>query len=258
MYYIKSYFFQIVSKSKFITLFLHKIWVIYQYLRCKVKNIIFFKLKLKLHSLSDRGQDKWIVEIFNLKKSFYKGFFLEIGGGDGFCNSNTFILEKNYNWKGIIVEPNKKFFKKLIKVRNKSYVSNKLISNKNESLNFYVNGELSKIVSKDTRLDKKKIIKLKSIKLVDLLYKFNAPKVIDFFSLDVEGSEEKILNQQLLNKFKFNALCIERPSEKLYKLLKKNNYIFIKSKIYDCFFAHANFVKKKNMKIKKFIKFKSK
>ena len=46
----------------------------------------------------------------------------------------------------------------------------------------------------------KKTIKLKTIKLEQLLYKCKAPRVIDYFSLDSEGSEPNILTKSVINK----------------------------------------------------------
>ena len=255
MYYIKTFIFQQIAKSKFLTVILHKLWIFYQYNRSSFLYFIFFKLGMNVKSLSDRGQDTWIIDIFELNKKKYKGFFLEIGGGNGFSNSNTFVLEKNYNWRGIVVEPDPDQFKKLKINRPKTKISNKLISNNNQLVNFVKNGELSKIVNDNTST-KNKIIKLKTITLNKLLKDYKAPKYIDFFSLDVEGSEDKVLTKEVLNKFTFMALTIERPSIKLHNLLIKKNYVFIKSKIYDYFYInkkHTNY--KKIIKNKKNINF---
>ena len=188
MYYIKRFIFQQIAKSRYITHLLHKIWIAYQYIRSKYLYFIFFKLKIKITSLSDRGQDEWIIEIFDLKKNIYKGFFLEIGGGDGFANSNTFILEKYFNWKGILVEPDPEQYKKLKIMRPQSKTSNKLIYDKNIRLNFLKNKELSKVVKSSENKYKNNIITKKAISLDRLLTYYNSPKLIDFFSLDVEGS----------------------------------------------------------------------
>lgn len=257
MYYIKTYIFQQIAKSKLATSILHKLWIFYQFIRSRFLYFKYYKLKMEIHSLSDRGQDKWIVETFQLKKNNYKGFFLEIGGGDGFSNSNTFILEKNFNWKGIIVEPDTDQFKKLKSHRSKMTLSNKLIFNKSKTVNFIKDGELSKITSKIS--SKNKIIKIKTITLKKLLKIKKAPKNIDFFSLDVEGSEDKVLTKEVLNSYNFMTLTIERPSFKLHKLLIKNNYKFIKNSIYDSFYInkkhifYAQIIKSKK-KMKNFYK----
>lgn len=241
MYYIKRYFFQQLAKSKRLTFILHKIWIGYQYIRANYLYFLFFKLKIKINSLSDRGQDKWIIDIFDLKKKSYNGFFLEIGGGDGFSNNNTFILEEYFGWKGILVEPDPKQFKKLKILRTKAITSNKLIYDKSIKLNFLKNGELSKVVNNYSCKHKDNIITMQSVSLIELLNYHKSPIVIDFFSLDVEGSEEKILTEDVLNQYIFLSLCIERPNLKLHKLLTKKNYIFIKSNLYDYFYIHRDF-----------------
>ena len=38
-----------------------------------------------------------------------RGFFIEAGASDGENISNTLYLEKKYNWKGLLVEPNPHF-----------------------------------------------------------------------------------------------------------------------------------------------------
>jgi len=45
-------------------------------------------------------------------------YFIDIGANDGKTLSNTFLLEKQYNWKGICSEPLPSAFKKLIKCRS--------------------------------------------------------------------------------------------------------------------------------------------
>ena len=51
-------------------------------------------------------QDKFILNILNHKKN---GFFLEIGSYHPKFINNTYLLEKEYNWKGIMVEYDKKW-----------------------------------------------------------------------------------------------------------------------------------------------------
>ena len=65
--------------------------------------------------------------------------------------------------------------------------------------------------------------------LTNILDKIKAPKIIDFFVLDVEGDELKILNGINFKKYKFKFFLIESGNfSKLNQILKKNKYIFIK------------------------------
>jgi hypothetical protein len=50
---------------------------------------------------SQVGQDKFVLSILKNKKN---GYFIEIGSNDPKLINNTFILEKDFDWFGIMVE----------------------------------------------------------------------------------------------------------------------------------------------------------
>jgi hypothetical protein len=59
-----------------------------------------------------------------------------------------------------------------------------------------------------------------------MLNKYNAPKIIDFLSIDTEGSEFKILKNFNFEAYKFRVICIEhnyisKIRKKISMLLKK-------------------------------------
>ena len=60
-------------------------------------------------STSQFGQDLQVLSFYNGKRD---GFFVDIGAYDGKYISNTYMLEKNFDWKGICVEPNIRYFNK--------------------------------------------------------------------------------------------------------------------------------------------------
>jgi hypothetical protein len=51
--------------------------------------------------LGQAHQDKFVLNILKEKKN---GYFLEIGSNDPILINNTYLLEKQYDWKGIMVE----------------------------------------------------------------------------------------------------------------------------------------------------------
>jgi len=51
-------------------------------------------------------QDKFVLHVLKEKKN---GYFLEIGSNHPININNTYLLEKKYNWKGIMVEYESKF-----------------------------------------------------------------------------------------------------------------------------------------------------
>lgn len=50
---------------------------------------------------SQCGEDIWLDQHLDLRS----GFFVEVGAADGVLFSNTYMLEKKYGWKGLLVEP---------------------------------------------------------------------------------------------------------------------------------------------------------
>lgn len=61
---------------------------------------------------------------------------------------------------------------------------------------------------------------------MDLLKKYNAPKIIDYISIDTEGSEFDILNSFNFKKYRFRIITCEVFSnkKKIHNLLSKNGY----------------------------------
>ena len=197
---------------------------------------------------SQFGQDKFIIEnIFKMKKN---GFFIEAGAGDGINISNTYKLEKEYSWNGLCVEPNQELYKKLILNRN-CYTTNELLYSEDNLEMDFTNYNLlggiethlrEKIQNKNIKTTKKKTVTLNKV-----LEKINAPNIIDYFSLDTEGSEYEILKGIDLNKYKINYLSVEinKDYEKynlIKELLQKNNYIIFREHRVDVDFIHKNFL----------------
>ena len=69
------------------------------------------------------GQAAEVAKLFKGKKN---GFFIEAGAFDGQIFSNTLLLEMNYNWTGLLIEPNPEAFQELLTKNRKSYVGNGL------------------------------------------------------------------------------------------------------------------------------------
>ena len=55
------------------------------------------------------------AEIFKFKKN---GYFLDLAATNGLMENNTYVLEKYFNWNGIAIEANEKFFSKLKIIEN--------------------------------------------------------------------------------------------------------------------------------------------
>ena len=55
-----------------------------------------------MRSYSQLGQDLTVLKFYNDKRD---GYFIELGASDGITLSNTYLLEKEFGWKGICAEP---------------------------------------------------------------------------------------------------------------------------------------------------------
>lgn len=204
-----------------------------------------------MNFISQKGQDDWVIkDIFNYKKN---GYFVDLAASDGIKINNTYLMEKELKWNGICIEPNPYFFSQLKKNR-KCHVVEEIIDKESDNIVYFRidNGELGGIVADDcdnnfrvrnNELKKATIIKKKSKTLEEILDKYNAPKIIEYLSLDVEGAEYRVLEKFPFNKYTFLTLTIERPTPELEEILFKNDYFFVmKSKKlpFDTFYVHKS------------------
>lgn len=182
---------------------------------------------------SQFGQDIFVLFQSDFKKN---GFFVEFGATDGVSISNTYILEKKFGWHGILAEPAKSWHKLLRENRNSIVDERCVWSESKKSLDFREtnNHELSTIdaySSRDMHTDARrfgKIYQVETISLLDLLAEHNAPKEIDYLSIDTEGSELEILQSFDFNKYNIKIITIEHNftevREKIFQLLTSHGY----------------------------------
>ena len=159
-------------------------------------------------SYSQLGQDLHVLKIYNNKKN---GYFVEIGASDGINLSNTFLLEKQYEWKGICIEPIPEKYNELI-VNRKCICENVSVYNESDIEVEFAIAENNNLLSgiykhvnhhKHIVDENKIIINSKTKTLTDILDKNNSPKFIDYLSVDTEGSEFEILRGINFEKYQF-------------------------------------------------------
>jgi FkbM family methyltransferase len=200
-------------------------------------------------SNSQIGQDLWVLEKTKYKKN---GFFVEAGACDGLIFSNTFFLEKDYNWSGICCEPNINYFN-LLKNNRKCLFDNRALYEKDElEIEFFpaneIGGTFQDFKEEPSRIiERTKFLpyKVKTVSLNTLLDQHNAPSQIDYISLDTEGSELKILQNFNFNKYKVKIFSVEHNTEQrkdnglyLSKIIELFNYFGYNYEInqWDCYF----------------------
>jgi len=218
-------------------------------LEIKLQNLNFFFYILKNFFFSKSQINQELIALFlnNNHQKKEVGYFVEIGACDGITLSNTYFLEKKLKWKGLLCEPSKYYIKNLRKNR-KSKIETKIILDKPGKNAIFMETEIPELSTIKTKKIKdthskirkaKKEYKKKTISLNDLFLKHKVPKIIDFMTIDTEGSEYKILKNFNFKKYFIKLIiCEHNFSEnrlKIYKLLKKNGYVrkFTKISFFD-------------------------
>lgn len=181
-------------------------------------------------------QFRFVIDFFKHKKN---GFFIEMGAADGILASNTYQLEKNYGWDGILIEPIKDYFNQIAQYRKIKKIFNVCIGEHEGTVNFTrVEGHsklLSGISSQYHSEHKKRIereakeknqqIYFDSVdckKLITILNQYNIT-CVDYLSIDVEGGELSVLKSIEMETNKIRPLLI--GCENNYKTSDIENYL---------------------------------
>lgn len=185
------------------------------------------------HSPAQLKQDVFVLHELGYKEH---GFFVEFGATNGVDLSNTFLLEKKYNWTGILAEPAKCWHDDLRKNRQCTIDTDCVWAESGTTLTFNETpaSELSTI-DRFSRSDghansrnNGKKYNVNSVSLLDLLDKHQAPRVIDYLSIDTEGSEYEILSNFDFSKYSFRVISCEhnfsKSRRKIFELLSRNGY----------------------------------
>jgi hypothetical protein len=171
---------------------------------------------------SQYGQDRFVLEVLD---GLQGGFFLDSGAADGVRGSNTQLLEQSYGWNGICVEPNHTLFAQLVRHRRCRCVNCCLYDRDGDvpflesawmlggiletyhpahlrfamnTFGLLANGEgIPATVSKPARTVRA------------ILRECSAPPIIDYWSLDTEGSELAILKSFPFDEYAVRVLTVE-------------------------------------------------
>ena len=188
-------------------------------------------LELLKKSKSQLRQDLFVISELNFK---HGGYFVEFGASDGITFSNSYLLETEYGYNGILAEPNPSQRRHIQKLRNVNIVEKCVWGKSGEILKFVDAGDLSTV--KDLEFSdlhgplraNRPIFQVETISLTDMLEEQNAPKIIDYLSIDTEGSELQILSEHDFGKFKFKIITVEHnysaDRKVIYELLTKHGY----------------------------------
>lgn len=173
-------------------------------------------------------------DIFALVATGFRreGFFIEFGATDGVSLNNSLMLEQEFGWTGILAEPARNWHADLKRNRSCTIDTRCVWRTTGETLNFTEapRGENSAITgyvswkrrARGTSYD------VTTVSLNDLLAEHKAPAVIDYASIDTEGSEFEILHAVDWARWSFKVLTVEHnyapQREQIHGLLTSKGY----------------------------------
>lgn len=178
-------------------------------------------------SKSQIGQDMFVLWALCMKRD---GFFVDVGAASGVELSNTFVLEKDFGWGGICSEPGRGWHKQLHRNRQCAIDERCVWSASSVQLEFMEcsDRELSTVASFASSDDRDRsergadAYRVESVTLTELLIQHSAPQLIDYLSIDTEGSELDILAAHDFKQFSFRAITVEhnRVASKRVKIAR--------------------------------------
>ena len=179
-------------------------------------------------SQTQANQDKIVVDLLHGKM---QGYFLDLAANDALDMSNTYALERQYQWKGLCIEANPRFWRNLTFVRDCQVVGAAVGQTRMEQVSFEMaqwGGVGGGIVG--SNFDNKRptgsntAVSLYTVPLQEILDLHHVPHDIDYLSLDVEGAEDYIMESFPFDRYSVKIMTVERPKPNFHNILKAHGY----------------------------------
>ena len=193
----------------------------------EIKSKSYSNINFLVESKSQNGQDLFALLSNNFKRS---GVFIEFGAYDGVIFSNTHLLEKQFGWTGILIDPIPSHYESMKQNRNCKLIHGAITAKHQESvlIEELPASDLSRFVNKRKMF--KKIHEVKALTLQEVIDKNLTSNEIDFLSIDIEGEDIEILKSLDLSRYKIRAICVEhnfrKDSDETIGYMDKNGYDF--------------------------------
>lgn len=171
-------------------------------------------------------QDLWVL--FELREK-RNGYFVEFGAADGRAASTTLLLEKLYGWQGAIAEPARGRHEKL-RAERACYVTNKFVYTDDGLKILFNDTESSEEPSASAAGTRRggKRYEVETITLRSLLQTAQAPRVIDYLSINAEEDTLDLLRQFDFSEHDVTLLSVAnsdpQQSEALAELMAQMGY----------------------------------
>ena len=189
-------------------------------------------LEVLPESRSQLNQDVFVLSRLGWKRG---GYFVEFGATDGKTLNNTWLLETRFGWTGILAEPARGWREPLQAAGRTAALDFDCVwSRSGERLAFAETGwkDISTLAAfaahdgHDRRASRR--YQVRTVSLGDLLARHGAPPVIDYLSIDTEGSELEILGAFDFAAHRFRCITCEHnftaARAEIHALLSRHGY----------------------------------
>jgi len=200
---------------------------------------------------SQHKQDRYIIKLFRGKK---RGTFIDLAANQAYSLSNTFALERDFDWNGLCVDANYNVWAELA-TRKCTVVAAAAGRSMDEEIpfRFRIKSEsvYAGLIKDGMKMAGRSTDQgtVYTVTLNNLFEHFNLPVVIDYFSLDIEGAETYVLETFDWDKYKFNVISIEQPKSIVREKLIQYGYYYLMSLTKDELWVHSSFISKKQAHI---------
>jgi FkbM family methyltransferase len=159
-------------------------------------------------------QDLWVS--YELKSARH-GFFVEFGATNGVKFSNSYYLEQELGWRGILAEP-ARIWRPTLHANRACVIDTRCVwTVSGERLMFNqppiaAHSTIDAFSDSDGHADTRKEgerYEVETVSLNDLLAHWSAPRRIDYLSMDTEGSELAILEAFDFTRYAIRLISVE-------------------------------------------------
>jgi len=222
---------------------------------------------------SQIGQDRWVDSVLQGRTGL---FVVESGGYDGVTHSNSLFFEASRQWNCLLVEANPHLQRSILEKHRGCHLfkGGLSIADGPSSFPFRVAGPLGGIataytpnhlarVNREAEMHKRttkridwegSTIQVQCYPIADMMKALNR-KVIDYWSLDTEGSEAMILQHTDFTAIQVGVMTVEWASDPTEKLrgeiravLERNGFSRVKFDNQDDYYANRKYFQDRGLR----------
>ena len=210
-------------------------------------------MNVPFYSHPSTRNDEWVIK--EALRGVRKGYYVEAGAFDGLTDSNTLTLERYFGWGGLLIEPHPELIPQVKANRPGNAICTKALGVTGmTSGTLLLGGQWTGLQELMTRkfIEQHQQrtnpgVEVEVVTLHQALEEADAPKMIDYLSMDTEGSELPILVDYFLNtppklRRQFKCITVEYQYdatilESLNVLLDHYGYDFVRRSGWDAFYT---------------------